>query len=835
MELIEFLRTFDRQSLAQKVSQAAAKRAEIQSKFPESAWPTLPLNRYALGTETYKDSFCYWMEYGSRELGSIKGGSAEKHLIYRGEDGGWIYDRGAYGSEEAAWSAIRAGFVETLRLGHAQQFQEVDRISALVGGRVIRTKFLSIYFPSEILPIFSHSHLTHFLHALGVAIDESEERRSVTLNRKLWARLKQIPELAGWSGDELMGLLYQWDHPEGGQRLVKIAPGEGAEYWESDCLPQGIMVVGWGKVGDLNRFPSEDAFRAEFERCYGEGYNGHQGTITRKAREVWLLRSLRPGDLIAANRGTKEILAIGTVIEPGYRYDAERDEFQHTVTVTWDTSRCGSIEQVKRWVNITVEELKGDLKRTILALGAEKSAENTGNTSSPPIIPRPTMPTNVIYYGPPGTGKTYQLQQIQAQYTDLPAAKDRGAWLEKLVATAGWREVLAAALVDLGPSRVPQIRDHELVQAKSKQCASNKNIAQRIWGNLQRHTPPNVEMVQIAMRAEPFIFTKSATSVWSLLPDWQQTDDEAAKLAELYKKGLPERAEPVKRWRQVTFHPSFCYEDFVRGIRPVADAETGRSDFRLVDGVFKQICDEARANYPKRYALFIDEVNRGNIAKIFGELISLIEPDKRIELDADGRVTRGMTVQLPGSSNEAPEEDFGVPANLDLYATMNTADRSIALLDIALRRRFQFREIEPNYSLLGEIEGVSLHALLERINNRLELLLDRDRRIGHAYFIKAKSLAQLREVFRDQIIPLLQEYFFDDFSKVAMVLSGANGKSAFVGEEHLKSADLFSGGVAVGADRVRYLVTPAHNWTRDAFVEIYTSGQAASQQSDMTL
>ncbi|MCX6936456.1 MAG: AAA family ATPase [Verrucomicrobia bacterium] len=454
--------------------------------------------------------------------------------------------------------------------------------------------------------------------------------------------------------------------------------------------------------------------------------------------------------------------------------------------------------------------------------------------------PSPTEPdqaTNRIFYGPPGTGKTHRLRELFPRYTETPAAKNRDAWLEALVAGCGWREVIAAALSQLGPSAVPALRNQELIRAKARQRSTDKNLGARLWGTLQRHTPLNVQTVNFGLRAEPFIFSKDEESTWSLLLDWTVRDEEASKLATDYLAGQ-KSAPPVKRYRAVTFHPSYCYEDFVRGIRPVSTEEDGRTEFRLVDGVFKQICDEARANPTKRYALFIDEINRGNIAKIFGELITLIEPDKRITVAPDGTVTGGMTVQLPGSNTgEVAEPPFGVPANLDLYGTMNTADRSIALLDIALRRRFEFVEMPPltNATVFpASVDGVDRGALLRRINDRLEYLLDRDHRIGHAYLMKAKSLADLRSAFANQIIPLLQEYFFDDLGKVALVLTGANGRSEFVEKKDLRHADLFPGDTSrnTTASRHRYEVTPPGTWTAEHFQEIYATATAVEDTED---
>ncbi|MDG0973345.1 MAG: AAA family ATPase [Crocinitomicaceae bacterium] len=372
-------------------------------------------------------------------------------------------------------------------------------------------------------------------------------------------------------------------------------------------------------------------------------------------------------------------------------------------------------------------------------------------------------PLNQILYGPPGTGKTFKLKsQFFDRYTTKETSISKEQKFEETVRDLTWWQVIALALIEEGTSKVNDLIDNRWVSHKAA-ISESKNVRATIWGSLQMHTIQESTTVAYTQRQAPLIFDKTNDKSWNLLEnEAKEQTPELYEIIESINNFNPNPDKEIKRYVFTTFHQSYSYEDFIEGIKPIMSEEEviGSVGYGIENGIFKDLCERASRDSDNQYAIFIDEINRGNVSAIFGELITLIEVDKR----KNGK--NPMSVTLPYS-----KKLFSVPSNVDIIGTMNTADRSVEALDTALRRRFTFEEMLPNPSLLKEqIDGISLEKLLTTINERIEVLVDRDHTIGHAYFMEVKSIDTLRNVFANKVIPLLQEYFYGDYAKMEMVI-----------------------------------------------------------------
>ena len=363
---------------------------------------------------------------------------------------------------------------------------------------------------------------------------------------------------------------------------------------------------------------------------------------------------------------------------------------------------------------------------------------------------------NIIYTGVAGTGKTYQLQQIAKQYTEILPVANADELLKALLKPLSWREVICLVFLDerkKGKSllKVAEITNNLFFVTKLKINQREKAIANTAWSTLQQFSPADSKNVLVKNKSSQSYFDKDDSSNWFLLADSLPLLADLQNKLDDYQAAIHSQFQPnylqpkLERFSFVSFHQAYGYEEFVEGIRPHI-ADNGQMSYRIESGAFLRLCQQAKHDPSHRYAMLIDEINRANVARVFGELMSLIEPTKR------AGQTDSLSVNLAYS-----HQPFSVPSNVDIYATMNSQDHSLAPLDMAFRRRFEFIECPPQPKLLGKVMAngieIDLAKLLTALNERILQNLAKDSQLGHSFLWGIDSLQALSAAFSQSIIP----------------------------------------------------------------------------------
>lgn len=404
---------FDRRDVADVASAAEDEREQVLSRFPPEAWGELPLERYALGQTASPGSgptYCRLLEFLTPTLGSIKGGSAAKHIMYHHVSGEWRLAAPLRGMEpQEAWARLRGQFVQAFDAVEAGDFDALDDLEVLRYGPALVTKTLATYFPEHFLPIYAGEHLRRFVALLrgGSVQADAPAWRS---NRHLLELVRSEPEFEGWTRYEVMHFLYRHADPRPRQRTIwKIALGERGRLWD-ECRTDGVIRVGWEQVGDLGLYQSDTDLKQALDACW-PGRSGGSLTLTRR---LLAFRDLEEGDRIVANRGVDEVLATGT-ISGNYRFEADRQGFQHTVPVDWDLSHAQRLPEPRQWRSTFAKIDPAFFAK----LTAHRTGSDAGTTAQEPQTVPVVLPEDVqvvldalkrkgqvILHGLPGTGKT---------------------------------------------------------------------------------------------------------------------------------------------------------------------------------------------------------------------------------------------------------------------------------------------------------------------------------------------------------------------------------------------------------------------------------------------
>lgn len=745
-------------------------RDSFVEKFPLEHLRELTLEQYAIGRGD-TENFCYWLEWGTGTLGSIRGGASKKFGVYWSQSKKEYMVNAMFSSPEDAKDRILDAICEAAKCLTTGDIAGADEASARMGDNryTVRLKPLSLYFPDKLLPISKPDDLKELLHGFGQ--DTSGDQ--LALNTRLLRYLREQPAASTFDTVGLMRFLYaeyvyaEYVRPPAVERQIwKVAPGPNAVYLDT-ALKQGAIFIG-SRAEDLSVIPTSDMAARLAE--LGDPQSAYVASA--------FAHTMQEGDVVIANQGKTRVVAVGLIEGPYQAPDAEfnplGDEFsgedlgwRHARRVRWLLTGAIdlpagvptlAIKSVSLVAEQTLQKIldayhAGDaspemeVRLTELGwMGLKLGAELPDDVRY--LVDLAGHTRNIVLYGPPGTGKTRLAREFARAWvgeSSLPRPVPQSS------STLTWWQAVMLALADLGEAKVQQIVDHSTVQSLAEQRPDNKHVDATVSHQLVKYMHPEDKTSTSVDRREPYVFTRNEDkSLWTL------TETGQAEVQKLKLAGQPALQQPVaapalQAVHHVTFHPAFTYEEFIEGLRP-----DGQGNFKVRDGVFKRLCRQAHQNPDQDFVLIIDEINRADTAKTFGELITLIEDDKRTRPGSHGE----FPVTLPYS--DAPDNLFSVPDNVYIVGTMNTADRSITLMDVALRRRFTFVEVAPQPSLITGVEdGLSLNALLTLLNERLTADLDADHRIGHAYLM-GETLGARGVVFRwrHKVVPLLQEYYY---------------------------------------------------------------------------
>ena len=562
------------------------------------------------------------------------------------------------------------------------------------------------------------------------------------------------------------------------------SPGDNARKW-NECVKEGIMCIGWEEMGSLVEYESRDAMRDQMKLLYGQ-----EGSYMNDSLATWeFVNEIQVGDTVYAKRGRTHIVGRG-VVESDYIFDDSREEYKSVRKVRWTEVGDWDTQEFQAMKTLTEIGRYADyVKRlSILVSGGDVPEEQCNYwwlCASPAVWSMTDWPIGEeqVYtlYTENGTKR-----RIFHNFTDAKAG-DKVICYE----TTPTKQIIALAIVSKendGQSiwfeKVESLANPiPFSVVKENPDLANLEFMQNGRGSFFKVTKEEYGILMDTIRetnkgaSHDTAFEKYERE--DFLDDVYMSEKDLTNLENLLKnkkniilQGAPgvgktfcarrlafemmgEKDE--SRVSLIQFHQNYSYEDFILGYKPAG------SDFELQRGIFYKFCISAANNPDKPYFFIIDEINRGNLSKIFGELLMLIEKDYRGEK---------LTLAYK-------DEKFFVPKNLYIIGMMNTADRSLAMIDYALRRRFSFYDMRPGFDSEGfqkyqaALANEHFDRLIEKVKELNKAIaadesLGEGFELGHSYFCGQKTVTDdwLHQVINYDLVPMLQEYWFDNRKEV---------------------------------------------------------------------
>ena len=773
-------------------------------EFPLESLKSMPLERYT--NLKRDDSFCYWVESRTYELGSIWGGASYKFGIYKyakrpdnpgiivsDEEYAWYkwYDaKDRYEAYEITLNSV----IKIAELASNGKFGEIDNDKTL--GTVLRWKIAFLYSNKQLIPIYKRKYLEDLATILGM---NGTSQASIWELQKFLINQKGDKDLFDYY-DYLLSILPEEEKTQDNKTDTRVwlyAPGENARFWD-ECVANGKMYLGWDPLGDLSKYASREDMVEKMKEVYGADKSYTNDSLSTYD----FVYTIKPGDIVYVKKGMHKIIGRG-VVTGGYEYDAERKEYNNTRNVEWQNNGDWNVESqlvMKTLTDITkYPDLVASLQSLIDGVAVEVKDEPTDVPSgfwwlnaNPKYwsMSEWTVGAEQFYTLLNENGRKRRIYQnfVNAKEGDVVICYESNPTKQILclatVSKASDGERIYFKKVETLANGIDYATFKDVPELQQMECLVNPN------GSFFKLTAEEYDVLMDIIRESNPIVPAKATKLYTkenFLEDvYISSSDYDALCGVLeHKKNIIFQGAPgvgktfsAKRLAYsimgevdddrigfVQFHQNYSYEDFVMGYKP--NSEGG---FDLQRGIFYKFCIKA-ANDPNRpYFFIIDEINRGNLSKIFGELLMLIEKDYRF----DYKEGKGTKITLAYS-----DERFAVPANLYIIGMMNTADRSLAMIDYALRRRFSFYPMKPGFDSDGfkqyqeELGNEKFNALIEKVKELNKAIVDDGSlgsgfEIGHSYFCNQEEVADswLRAVVNYEIIPMLEEYWFDNKDKV---------------------------------------------------------------------